>query len=71
MDSRQPSPTSQVDSSAVGDVIQRNIRTLVSARNQDQAARGLQERVADQITAFSGSMLFLYVHAAWFGVWII
>jgi uncharacterized membrane protein len=29
-----------------------------------------ENRVADRITAFSGSMLFVYIHVAWFGLWI-
>jgi uncharacterized membrane protein len=29
-----------------------------------------QNRAADRITAFSGSMLFVYVHIIWFGCWI-
>jgi uncharacterized membrane protein len=29
----------------------------------------LQDRVADQITAFSGSMAFVYIHVVWFAVW--
>jgi uncharacterized membrane protein len=29
-----------------------------------------QNRVADAITAFSGSMLFVYVHIIWFSCWI-
>ena len=31
----------------------------------------LQDRVADRITAFAGSMLFVYLHVAWFAVWIV
>lgn len=31
---------------------------------------GLQERIADVITAFCGNMVFVYVHIAAFGVWI-
>src|SRR5215467_14160271 len=33
-------------------------------------ADALQNRVADRITAFSGSMLFVYVHIIWFACWI-
>jgi uncharacterized membrane protein len=33
--------------------------------------RGTQDRIADAITAFSGTMLFVYLHAAWFTVWIV
>jgi uncharacterized membrane protein len=31
----------------------------------------LQDRVADQITAFSGSMAFVYLHVVWFALWCI
>ena len=33
--------------------------------------RRLQDRAADQITAFAGSMSFVYLHVAWFAVWIV
>ncbi|MBO4253758.1 DUF1003 domain-containing protein [Streptomyces griseorubiginosus] len=33
--------------------------------------RGTQDRVADAITAFAGTMTFVYLHAAWFAVWIV
>ncbi|MFJ8058193.1 DUF1003 domain-containing protein [Streptomyces sp. NPDC096142] len=32
--------------------------------------RGTQDRVADAITTFAGTMLFVYIHAFWFAVWI-
>ncbi|HEX5331064.1 MAG TPA: DUF1003 domain-containing protein [Cellulomonas sp.] len=34
-------------------------------------AEDLQLRVADKITAFAGSMTFLYLHAAVFAVWML
>jgi uncharacterized membrane protein len=37
----------------------------------EERASKLQNRVADAITKFAGSMLFVYVHMLWFGVWII
>jgi uncharacterized membrane protein len=36
-----------------------------------QARRRLQDRAADRITAFSGSMPFVYLHVVWFTVWIV
>jgi uncharacterized membrane protein len=33
--------------------------------------RGTQDRIADAITAFSGTMTFVYLHALWFAVWIV
>jgi uncharacterized membrane protein len=35
-----------------------------------QRADSAQNRLADRITAFSGSMAFVYIHVAWFGCWI-
>src|SRR4026209_1247940 len=35
-----------------------------------QRAESLNNRVADLITAFAGSMLFVYLHLLWFGCWI-
>jgi uncharacterized membrane protein len=30
----------------------------------------VQNRIADQITTFAGSMWFVYIHIVWFGCWI-
>ena len=30
-----------------------------------------ENRVADQITRFAGSMTFVYLHCVWFGLWIV
>ena len=34
-------------------------------------AESVQNRIADRITAFAGSMEFVYLHLLWFGAWII
>jgi uncharacterized membrane protein len=36
----------------------------------ERRARSAQNRVADTITRFAGSMWFVYLHIAWFAVWI-
>ena len=33
-------------------------------------AKSVQNRIADRITTFAGSMAFVYVHLLWFGCWI-
>src|SRR5207248_8479211 len=33
-------------------------------------AESAQNRVADRITVFAGSMTFVYIHIVWFGCWI-
>jgi uncharacterized membrane protein len=35
-----------------------------------ERAESVQNRIADRITAFSGSMAFVYIHVVWFGCWI-
>jgi len=35
-----------------------------------ERAQSVQNRIADMITAFAGSMLFVYIHIDWFGLWI-
>jgi uncharacterized membrane protein len=39
-------------------------------KHQEEAARDVQNRVADRITTFAGSMTFVYLHILWFGLWI-
>jgi uncharacterized membrane protein len=53
------------------DVLDRNIRTLIEVRKSQEKKKGIQERAADAITRFSGSMLFVYLHILWIGAWII
>jgi hypothetical protein len=35
-----------------------------------ERAESVQNRISDQITAFAGSMRFVYIHILWFGAWI-
>ena len=42
--------------------------TLVE--HAEQRAQNVQNRIADRITTFAGSMRFVYIHIAWFGLWI-
>jgi uncharacterized membrane protein len=35
-----------------------------------QRAHALEDRIADAVTAFAGSMRFVYVHVLWFAGWI-
>jgi uncharacterized membrane protein len=35
-----------------------------------ERAESAQNRIADRITKFAGSMLFVYLHVVWFSLWI-
>ena len=40
------------------------------AKHAEERASKTQNRIADRITRFSGSMAFVYVHIVWFSTWI-
>jgi uncharacterized membrane protein len=40
------------------------------AAHAEERAQSLQNRIADTITRFAGSMWFVYVHIVWFALWI-
>lgn len=73
MPARKKSPVADVRSASprLASVISRNIETIEQLRAQDLDRRSLQERVADAITSFSGRMAFVYLHLAWFVIWIL
>jgi uncharacterized membrane protein len=59
------------DNPALSKIIERNIRTIIHLRLKASAERSLQDRAADAITSFSGSMVFVYLHIAWFSIWVL
>ena len=59
------------DNPALSKVIERNIRTMIQLRLKADGERSLQDRVADAVTAFAGSMVFVHLHIAWFATWVI
>jgi uncharacterized membrane protein len=42
----------------------------VLTQQAEERARDVQDRIADAVTRFAGSMPFVYVHVVWFAVWI-
>ena len=59
------------DNPALSSVIQRNIRKIINVRQKAVREQSVQDRIANAMTAYSGSMLFFYVHIVWFLVWFI
>ena len=49
----------------------RNIKALEARHYAEAHARSWGERFADLITGFAGSMLFVVLHAAVYGIWIV
>ena len=52
-------------------VVERNIQALLLHRREQEGTRSGQERTADAITRFTGSMRFVYIHLVLFGFWIV
>jgi uncharacterized membrane protein len=51
-------------------VLERNIRILMERRQQATRSATIQERIAIRVTAFAGSLAFVYLHAVLVGIWI-
>jgi uncharacterized membrane protein len=51
--------------------LKRNVEALEKRRRHESAAATRQERLAEAITSFTGSMLFVYLHLAFYGSWIL
>ena len=49
----------------------RNIEALAERRRQEAADATRQERLAEAITRFTGSMVFVYLHLALYSGWIL
>ena len=39
-------------------------------KHEKERADDIQNRIADRITTFAGSMAFVYIHIIWFSCWI-
>jgi uncharacterized membrane protein len=57
--------------SSVSHVVERNIRALLVRHRREEQQASWQERLADRITRFTGSIRFVWLHLALFGLWII
>lgn len=42
----------------------------ILTQSAEERAKKLQNRIADAVTRFAGSMPFVYVHVVWFSLWI-
>jgi uncharacterized membrane protein len=52
-------------------VVERNLEALLARQKTEEKKRTAEEAIADRITGFTGSMYFVYLHLALFGIWIL
>ncbi len=55
----------------LADIIERNIAAMFELQRVEQRKKTRQDKSADALTAFSGNMIFVYLHTLWFGLWIV
>lgn len=51
--------------------IKSNIKKIARIEEAQRESGTLGEKISEAIAAFCGSMVFVYVHVIWFGVWIV
>jgi len=44
---------------------------LTNANKEMQKLKSAEDRAADTITGFAGTMMFVYIHSIWFALWIL
>ena len=59
------------EQSELARIVERNIQAVLERRRMEEGRKGTQDRVADAITRFTGSVRFVYIHMVLFGAWIV
>jgi uncharacterized membrane protein len=59
------------DAVTQSEIVRKNTAAIIEMQRKVTEARTMQGRVADAITTFSGSMAFVWIHAVWFGFWVL
>jgi uncharacterized membrane protein len=70
----RPSPTPGATTSHIPElagVVHRNIQAVLAVRKEFESRKTREERIADAVTRFIGSMLFVYVQGAVVLLWIV
>jgi uncharacterized membrane protein len=60
-----------VQTPGMAQVVERNIQALLQRRKLEDQHKTIENKVADGVTRFAGSMVFVYIHLALFGLWIL
>jgi uncharacterized membrane protein len=56
---------------SVEELTAQNVKSIAAVEREAQAQSSSADRIAGAITRFCGSMAFVWVHAVWFGIWIV
>jgi uncharacterized membrane protein len=53
------------------EIVRKNTAAIAEMQRKITEARTLGGRIADGVTNFTGSMVFVYVHIVWFTLWVL
>ena len=59
------------DPADLASVLNRNIDSLQKRHLKQEREASLQDKIAEAVTRFTGSLAFVYIHVGVFGVWIL
>jgi len=60
----------EASESGLNAVLERNIETLAERRRHEALSASTEERIANAITRFTGTMVFVYAHLMLVGAWL-
>ena len=64
-------PQFKYSSQQMAKIVERNIDALLKRRKNEEKNKTFEEKIADKVTKFTGSMFFVYLHLILFGVWVV
>jgi uncharacterized membrane protein len=68
--SSRPTTDDRADEGELSSALRNNIEALRERREQEKRSASREEKLADAITAFTGSMRFVFLHLVIYGAWI-
>ena len=71
MGSQQPREGRDQEPGELALVVRRNIHAMLEVRRASERAKRFDEKFADAITTFTGSMTFVLLHASFVGGWLL
>lgn len=63
--------TPKTGGESLDELVQRNVEIVAEIEKKFKDSRTWSDRLADTIAKFCGSMVFVWIHVAWFGSWLI
>lgn len=68
---RMPPARAPLPEEELAHILTRNIHALANVQHQHEAERKIQQRIADRITGFAGSITSVVLHLTLFGGWLL